>query len=177
MLTTPRKYLSYDPARDTEADLWVALTGSITASGADLTINADTLISKETFNAGVLKVEANIPADPTASDDRKIGFTGQGTGAYAWFFIDNTALKCQVSDGDGNTDTVTIDWSDGVVEDWSGNVATYEIRWDAGIVRFFINGVQRAQLSSGVPNGLMSVYLHNANADSLVVKQVTVDGR
>jgi hypothetical protein len=177
MLTTPRKYLSYDPARDTEASFWVALTGSISASGADLTVNADTLISLETFSAGVLKVEANIPADPTSGDDRKIGFTGQGTGAYAWFFVDGAALKCQVSDGDGNTATETISWSDGVIEDFSGNVATYEIRWDAGIVRFFINGVQRAQLSTGVPTGLMSVYLHNANVDNLLVKQVTVDGR
>lgn len=177
MLTTPRKYLSYDPARDTEANFWVALTGSIAASGADLTVNADTLISIETFRSGNLKVEANIPAVPTVADDRKIGFTGQGTGAYAWFFVEGTALKCQVSDGNGSSDTVTISWSDGTIETWNGAVTTYEIQWDPGIVRFIINGVQRAQLSTGVPNGHMSAYLHNANADNLVVKQVTVDGR
>lgn len=177
MLTTPRKYLSYDPARDAEAEFWVATTGSISASGTDLTVNADTLVSLETFNAGVLQVEANIPADPTALDDRKIGFTGLNTGAYAWFFIEGTALKCQVADGNGESDTITVPWSDGTIEDFSGNVATYEVRWDAGSVRFFINGVQRAQLSTGVPTGLMSVYLHNANTDNLVVKQVTVDGR
>lgn len=177
MLTTPRKYLSYDPARDTEASFWVALNGSISASGSDLTVNADTLISLETFNAGVLKVEANIPADPTALDDRKIGFSGQGTGAAAYFFVDGTALKCQVTNEDGESETVTISWSGGVIEDWSGNVATYEIRWDPGIVRFFINNVQRAQISSATPTGAMSVYLHNANADNMLVKQVTVDGR
>ncbi len=177
MLTTPRKYLSYDPARDVEADFWIATTGAIAASGTDLTVNADTLVSLETFNAGVLKVEANIPADPTGGDDRKIGFSGLNTGAYAWFFVEGAALKCQVADGDGGTATETVTWSDGTINDYSGVVTTYEIRWEAGSVRFLINGVQRAQLSVGVPRTPMSVYVHNANADNMVVKQVTVDGR
>lgn len=171
------KYFSFDPARDTEAAVWVATTGSIVASGANLTVNADTLVSLETFNAGALQIRAEIPVVPTAADDRKLGFSGVGNGGYAWFNIDDDNVLCQIADGLGNTDEVEINWSDGTSENWTNIATTFEVRWDPGIVRFFVNGQQRAALSDGVPTGPMSIYLHNANADDLDIKQVTVDGR
>lgn len=176
MITTPRKRISYDPGRDTEADIFVALTGSISADANNITVNADTLITKEVFDAGVLRAFVTIPTAPTASDDRKIGFSGNGSSEFAWFFVEGTALKCQVSNGEGAAESVTIDWSDGVIENWTNLKITMEVRWEAGSVRFFINGTQRAQLSGKVPRGPLSAFIRNANADNMLLAGLTVEG-
>lgn len=176
MLTTPRKYLSYDPARDIETDIFNPLTGSVSIASNLLRVNTDTLITFETFLSGIMVANVAVPTAPTITNDRKIGFNGGATGAYAHFFIDGADLMCQIRDEAGVSSEVEISWSDGVIEDWTNIATNFEIRWEAGSVRFLINGVQRAQLTEGVPRGFLSGYLHNAVADDMDVAYLTING-
>lgn len=169
----------YDPTRQgLDTTLWKVLSGTPSASGALITINAASMIGYADFYKGDITLGLNIPAVPTAGDTRKWGFYQLANTSGAWFDITDDALTCQVQNADGTNETASVEWQAA----WTDTKVDWAIKWTGFSAEFLINGVQVAFLNGdtltskystkSVPSFPLSIYLRNDNADEMDLSYV-----
>lgn len=147
-----------------------------------LKFTSATAIQYADFTTGTIKINAVAPVDPVSAQDKKWGVYSHAKQAGIYFEITGTTFRAvATSTADGQNTVIatsTIDWNAA----WTGVEVIYEIRWEAGMAKFFINGVRVATIAFSdttnlvLANTPMSIYVHNGNADVLLIGFVEATG-
>jgi hypothetical protein len=147
-----------------------------------LTFNTATAIQYADFTTGTINMNVVVPVNPVAGQDKKWGVYSHAKQAGLYFEITGTTLRAvATATEDGQTtvsDTETITWN----TDWEGVEVLFKIKWEAGMAKFFINKTKVATIAFSDTDGLvlantpMSLYIHNGNADDLLIGYIEATG-
>jgi hypothetical protein len=173
----------YDPKRQGyDTNLFKTLAGTPSVASDKIVLNAAEIVGYADMVWCDLTMRLIIPAVPTAGDVRKFGLASASLGAILAFEINDDVFTISAADGDGNTksSTITFDAALAAVS------ADFTIRWRGSYADFLINGVpvitpgdmngSTYRLNDiAVPNGPLSMYFQNSNADNMQI--VNIEGK
>jgi hypothetical protein len=168
-----------------DTTFWKAIAGTLSVSGSSLLFNADTDASYIQHKFGHYVFSVNVPVKPTAGDARKFGLINAAnpTKGSVYFETTGTTFQAVSYDNFGNTKATSITWND---TDWSAHAILFEILWEQDHIVFIVNGsVVATHVNSPAGNyGATStnqvgtipqvLYIHNGNADNMLVAYVEV---
>lgn len=176
----------YDPiVKSADTSFWKAIVGTLTVSSNSLLFNTDTDASYLQHKFGHYLFSVNVPVKPTAGDARKWGLINAAnpTKGSVYFETTGTTFQAVSYDDYGNAKTTAITWNDTA---WSALAIVFEILWERDHIVFLVNGaVVATHVNQGAGNygatstncvgvSPQALYIHNGNADNMLVAFVEV---
>jgi len=155
-----------------DSSSWRTLSGEPVIIGTRLKVNKGSIIHYADIFRGDAIFNINVPA-PVLGADRKFGFLQYNKNCYLYFKILNDELTAETSDGNGTTNSISIEWQTA----WTNTATEFRVKWEAGFVSFFVGGVLQTQISDASVTGrAMSLYVADNSGDDLLLSYIDVQG-
>lgn len=173
-MANDRISFNYDPSRQGyDTTLFKTVSGSPTATGSAIRLNAAEIIGYGDIYKSDVTFTLNIPAVPTAGDDRVFGLKQINNGSSALFVIADDVFSCTCIDtsGSGSTTSTVVPWVSG----WEATNTEYQIKWTGFSCQFLVNGLQVAFINdTSIPKVSLSMSVENGNADNMDITSIQV---
>lgn len=172
MHPTPHNFY-YDPLRQGDGrNVWSWYQGDPYQTGGYLVLLNATGIMYYDCGKGCLSFTLNVPTDASGGMVRQWGLKSGDD--YVLFDVSGGTFQAKTAALRAtSTGSSTITWDSA----WTSVDTTFMIRWEAGIATFYVNNIQRAQISdASIPYGPLSPFVTSNGADLFLIKSVVGQG-